>query len=257
MSEAVVVTIGSEPSAPPGLEPGVEPPKVPVEGEGQEPKVEAPRGPDGKFLPKWVMPRIDELTGQKKDLQRELESERALRVALENRLKDPAATPVPAPAPGFSQADVEQRAAVLSAQQRDAERFNTAAQEVITKGRGDFQDFDNVLGNFAALGGLNTDAGRTMLQAALDTGQGHKVLYNLAQNLDEAQRVLALPPTKMAIELDRMATKMVATPPRSKAPEPIEPITGRVAQATDAPQETDSVGEWIRKRNAQLARKTK
>lgn len=254
----------TEGAVPPVVDPENSPPAA-VEGEGDaNGRI---RGPDGKFLPaapeppavpKWVMPRIDQLTGQKRDLERALEQEKQARRELETRLATPPVVPGSPPAPppppaALSQADVERRAAELALAQRSAERFNDAAQEIVTKGRSEFKDFDQTLGNFAALGGLNSDAGRQMLQAAVETGQGHKVLHHLAQNLDEAQRVLGMSPTKMAIELDRMVR--TAPPARSKAPEPIEPITGRVATATDELRDEDSLSDWIRKREAQVKRK--
>ena len=45
------------------------------------------------------------------------------------------------------------------------------------------------------------------LDTAIETGEGPRLLHELGSNLDEAFRILSLPPTKMAVELAKRAQK--------------------------------------------------
>lgn len=79
---------------------------------------------------------------------------------------------------------------------------------------------------------------------------GHKVVAALADNPEEAQRILALEPIKMAAALTRFAN---AAPPKapaalSSAPAPIKPVGGTAKAST--PEDTDDMRAWIAKRNA-------
>jgi hypothetical protein len=99
------------------------------------------------------------------------------------------------------------------------------------------------------------------LAAALETGEAPKLIYALGSDLNEANRILSLPPLKMAVEL----TKLAAKPEQqiSKASKPITPLNGR-GVAHEAVDPTDptradalSTKAWMERRNAQLAAREK
>jgi hypothetical protein len=235
----------TEQPVPVAVEPVVEAPvAVAVEPVVQERDTES-----GKFLPKWVPKRIDELHGKAKDLARErdqIAQERDhLKTAFE-ALRAGQQTTTPAPTAALPEDEIERRAEAKATQKAAAQSFERNASEVITKGRAEFQDFDESLGQFRHLGGLDQDT----LAAAMETGQGHKVLYTLSKDLARVQELQAMSPTARAVALDRMAHQLQEAPKVSRAPAPIEPLSARAATATDALRDEDSIDEWMRKREA-------
>ena len=98
-----------------------------------------------------------------------------------------------------------------------------------------------------------------------DLDNGGAILNYLIDNLDEAERVYALSPAKMAVELTKLSTKIVKEAEEkaaaekaakkkeiSKVPEPKEPVNGS-AKLSEEPKDTDSMDDWVAKRNKQVA----
>lgn len=97
----------------------------------------------------------------------------------------------------------------------------------------------------------------SFLMAALETGEAPKLIAALGANPDEAARVMALPPAKMAVELTRMSLKEPQE--ISQAPKPIRPIATTAGQNRspinpDDPSRADQLDlkEWMRRREAQV-----
>lgn len=249
----------------PTLVPGTQVPvatEVPVEvpAEVGETPAGVSRDPaSGKFAPppKWATERIDQLTAARKDAERakaEFEKENSILKAALAQMQAPNPASPKAPEPGLAEAEIDRRATLKAKQTRDAEVFEANASKLFENGRKEFADFESVLGNFSHLGPVDNDT----ITAAFETGQAHRVLYALAQDLDEAQRVLALPPMKRAVELERIAQRMAKVPTAvSKAPPPINPLSARAASATDELRDEDDMSDWVAKREAQLALKRK
>ena len=191
--------------------------------------------PEHKETPAWVQRRIDQLT-------REKHEERRKREALEAQLTKPAETSTDTPP---SQEQIEARAGQLAQAQLKQAKFDEACNTAYTKGKSEFQDFDDTLRTFGMLGGLTPE----FLEVATDLPDGHKVLYALGKNPEEASRVLCLPPLKMAAELARMADKLGKTAPKpvSGAPAPITPVDGTTRVEKDP--EKMSMDDWMRWRN--------
>lgn len=90
-----------------------------------------------------------------------------------------------------------------------------------------------------------------------DLENGGKVLAHLASNVDEAERLYALSPMKMAVELTQLSVSLKAKEkkPVSKVPAPNEAIHGSGRTQEVALNDKMSTDDWIAKRNADVARK--
>jgi hypothetical protein len=151
---------------------------------------------------------------------------------------------------------VQQRAEVLAATQE----FNRRCNEVAEVGRRTYADFDAQVGRLVGLVDSNdpqsTGNYNQFLNAALETGEASKIIHSLGADLDEASRILSLNPTRMAVELTRMAAR--PTQELSAAPRPINPAsTNAQAQRTstspdDPGSDNMSTAEWMRRREEQI-----
>jgi|SRR5215467_2752415 len=89
---------------------------------------------------------------------------------------------------------------------------------------------------------------------------GHRIYRELATDLDNAARILSLPPMRMAVELARMSGPDNSNPlnvsretnrepsQNSRAPAPLRPVGGNSARA-ERPLEQVSMAEFIRRRD--------
>ena len=92
----------------------------------------------------------------------------------------------------------------------------------------------------------------SMLQAVLDTGAAPKLIAQLGEDPNEAARIMGLSPTKMGVELGKLAFRDAAAV--SDAPKPVRPVTGvgrtHVAIAAEDPDRADSIDMrvWMERR---------
>jgi len=203
-----------------------------------QPETASAADPEKQETPAWVQRRIDQLT-------REKHEERRKREALEAQIAQPAET---IPEKPLTQEQIEARASQIAQTQLKQAKFDEACNTAYTKGKTEFKDFDDTLRTFGMLGGLTPE----FLEVATDLPDGHKVLYALGKNPDEASRVMSLPPLKMAAELARMADKLGKPAPTSvsSAPAPITPVDG--SSRVEKDPEKMSTEEWMRWRNETL-----
>lgn len=185
--------------------------------------------------------RVDKLTKEKHDALRQLEEMKA-RVALQEAQEAPAEAAQPQP----SQANqppinIEQ----LVEQRVQQKAFEQRFQDWEGKGKSEFPDFTDRCNTLAQLGATERPE---FVPALLEIENGHKIAAQLAQNEDEAVRILSLPTYKMIAELTKMGLE--AGKPKgkavSKAPPPIRPVDGS-AQVTDEILPDDSEEEMYRK----------
>lgn len=226
---------GAEPPSPPSTE---TPPQTTTEPPAQD----------------WRDKRIATLTRRLRELQEKGNAPPATTT-------EPPTTTAPAPLqpPTNLDALVNQRARELA----NIQDFNRRCDEAALAGRSAFgeSEFNGRIANLQKLVD-NTDpssvkAYNDLLMAALETGEAPRVLFDLGADLNEAQKVLSMTPTKMAVEMTRKA----AMPPGtvSNAPKPITPIPSRGAAneriSPDDPDRSDhlSTAEWMRRREEQLA----
>lgn len=205
---------------------------VPVtEKQAPEPTSEPPKKP-------WYQTRIEEEAWEKREAKRRvtaLEAEVAqLRQAAPARSQPEPEGLVPA-------AEVEKRAAEIVAENRFVESCNSTYYHGVAK----YPDFADAAKTYGLLGEIPED----FLQAITSLGEddGARVYYELGKNPDNAARVLKLPPTKMAMEIAKMAYTKTASSPRpvSKAPAPIEPITSSRARTDAEPDEVKEPKAWM------------
>lgn len=186
----------------------------------------------------WAERRIDKLTWEKNE-------ERRQREALEAQLRQyqqPADQSQPSAEKPLTAEQIRAEAKRLLEQ----ERFDEACNKTFEAGKKDFPDWDASLRTFGMLGG----APQEFLEAVTAMDGGHKVIHHLGQNPEAAERLLSLPPLRMAMELTRLETSLSKTspPPVSKAPPPISPVNGRAA--SPEPSEFGSTEEYAAWRRA-------
>lgn len=247
------------------------------------PEGETPPAPAQAEPPRTIpIERFEQVNGARIDLQRQLQGRNAQVAQLEAELAairaqqqqqpvppapngQPAPAPVPAPRRVPTQAEVDQMAAARAVEMDFNRRCNQAADA----GRREFADFD---AKIAALRTVSPTLGQdglpmippVFLEAALETGQAHKVLHTLASDPSEAERVMALPPLRQAIELQRIADKLAApaqapvdVPAAGGAPRPAPaPIPGVVGvgkgvsvQEMALDDKNLPIDEFMRRRN--------
>ena len=143
---------------------------------------------------------------------------------------------------------VERRAAALMAEQQRQARFSEWDQHGREQfGQEKFLEACNTVASFAA----GSDAQRAALvDVAMDTEGGQRAIMELAENPEEAERILAMPPHRMALAIAKLAAPP-ATPakPVSHAPPPIRPPSSGRARGEPDPERGDygSFERWSAK----------
>lgn len=198
----------------------------------------------------WFQKRIGELTRQKYETLREAEQARQEAAQLREQL----ARIQQGEQPEQRQPDVMTLAEQIAAQRLAERELVSATDRVWNAGTKELDGFEQSVNNLAMVG---MDA--NFVRLAIEGEQAHKVLHYLGQeaHLDEAARILRLPPVQQARELTKLELKLSQPPapkPVSKAPEPIKPIgTGNVSDSDlrdDLPIE-----EWMRRDRERTRRK--
>ena len=235
----------------------VDPPSPGAEGAGEEragqaapePAPSAPQQPQQD----WRDKRIATLTRRLKEFQ-------------ERGGQQQPQQPAPAPNQGYNQADIDRLAEQRARELAVIHEFNRRCDEVAVLGRSAFgeNNFNERISNLQKLVDANDPSSvqsyNSFLSAAIDTGEAAKLLHTLGSDLDEAQRIMSLPATRMAVELTKKA--MAPEVQVSNAPRPITPVGGRgvshEAISPDDPDRSDhlSVAEWMRRREAQVSERS-
>lgn len=173
-----------------------------------------------------------------------------------------AATQVEPPSGGDDSAKIEklanERAAQIAAATEFNKRCDTAAElGRTTYGANEFNERVSALQSLVDKSNQQEIFSYTnLLDAAIETGEGPRLLHELGGNLNEAARILALSPARMGIELAKRAAK--APVQVSGVAKPVVPVgtQGRSHDRIDPtdPDKSDnlSTAEWMRRREAQL-----
>jgi hypothetical protein len=215
-------------------------PETQVEATPVETKVEG-QVEEKKSEP-WYETRIRQLSARTKTL----EEERAQALAEAQAAKAAA----PEAKPTLNEKDIEARAAAIAAEKE----FNKTCDEIWETGKGEYGDFGSKIENFKKLGGLPP----ALIEAAIETGNPHKILYELGANMDEGARVLSLPPLKMAIAVAKLGDKLTKGKSQSQADEPITPISGRRASTGDAVDpDKMPLDKWMAWREKQVSERSR
>lgn len=242
----------------PVVEPVVEPAAAAV----AEPAPAATAAPEvipaasGPATPDWVPPRLNKLTSERDAAREELVRIKAENEALKaagqtSVVAAPAAT-VAAPA-AYDPAEIERQANIIANRRAAEINFTNTCNGIAEKGIAKHTDFQQTVGQIGLVGGLSPE----LINAAMEVGDAHEVLYALGKNLDKAAAILAMPPAQMGVALAKLAA---AGKPLGKAvsdaPAPIGEVVGGSSPAgeLDARMSSD---DWFAKREKQkLARMT-
>lgn len=221
---------------------------------------------DPNRKPRGVQARIDEITRGRYEAEREAAYWRGIATGKgqdpsQQQPAQPAAKPTPDKFADYAEyiealtdwktdQKVSQALAAREAQEQEARQRAEAEARATTWAerqqavRAALPDYDEVL---SAAADIPVTA--HVREVLLDSEQGPRIAYHLAQHPDEAARINALPPLAAARELGRLEAALTTAPkppaPRtvSNAPPPITPVRGTGGRFEKAPESmTDS--EW-------------
>lgn len=214
----------------------------PSEGAAAATATEAAPGPQETPKKDWKDDRIRVLTAKLREAQ---------------KAEPPAAADLEAAAPVVSEAEVQRRVQELSA----VNEFNRRCNEAAEGGRKDFQDFDAKIDQLQQLvtpGDPQEAAAYTrMIEAALETGEASRLLYELGNNPEMALRIMQMTPVRQGIEMAKLAAKR-GTPEPSTAAKPINPVGGRGRTSDEInpsdPTRADNLSgrTWIERRQREV-----
>ena len=238
--------------------PPVETPEAaaPVEGETPVEAAETPapaKLPPSDYRAKKLEERVNKLTAQKRALEEQLANKQAATGRLDP--KDDAAL----------ERIVAERAEALAetkATAKAAQRvFDEKCIAAVELGRASYKDFDDRVKELQSTIIDPSDSTTSQkyvnfIDALLETGEAHKLIYELGSDPEEVERIVKLSPVKQGIELAKLASKVPE--PVSNAPRPITPIGSRSASHVkidpNDPSRADnlSTAEWMARRAAQV-----
>lgn len=197
----------------------------------------------------WRDRQLDRQHRKIKELERERDT---LRAIAEGR----SATPVKKPEAGGTDAALtpEQARAAARAeiQAEDAQtQYDRDCNKAFADGAKRYKDnWETMLGRLPKLGGIDP---ATMV-GILATDDPAKVIYSMASNPDEYERIMDLSPAKRLAEMVKLALPD-KTPPRipSNAPDPVVPLNGRGRSSSKINLYDDNVADedWYAQRERQ------
>jgi len=239
----------TEPLAPP--QPVTTATSLPDEPVAEEPKPKPKSAPARDYAAERKQERIDKLTAEKAELQRQLDLARAGQSADSAKVEQEIST--------RAQKIAQEEAAKIAAWNE----FTGALNGAIAKGQEEFgqEKFDKAVAELRKVNDPKDPETNqkylNMLQAVVDTGAAPKLIAMLGEDPNEAARIMSLNPTRMGVELGKLAVQDVAGV--SSAPKPITPISGvgrnHVAIAAEDPERADSLDMrvWMERRGKHVS----
>lgn len=233
--------------------------EAPVEGENKE-------QPKPKPALDWKERRRIEEMNKRRAAEAERDRLRAELEALRNEQPhEDGQQPTLSPEQAKAQARAE-----LEAEAR-AKSFNDATGRVLRAGQSNISDFENarleMLQNFGDALNTRVDFFEALTELEPDDVppeqlEAHRaqVFYALARDPEQTERLLSLPPLKMAMEVTKLSNKIAkpaAPPPKpiSKAPPPVAPITGAPQTTGRLDDEAMPMDEWAKRYLKEMAGK--
>lgn len=228
-----------------------------VEEEPEPPKQE--KAP----LPKGVQKRIDKITRQKYEAERQIQ---ALQAELAKRQEpQPANTEKPtleqfdyddaAYIEALTDWKVQQALKQTQAQQTEAQKraqqekvyqdFESKRQATLVAGVTKYEDFEEV-----AIENPHLTITPQMADIITDSEIGYEIAYYLGSNTAEADAIAGMHPLKQAAAIAKLETKLASKPAKkiSKAPDPIKPV-GAKGSSTTQLDPTKDFKKWAEARN--------
>ena len=232
--------------------PAPEPEPVPAAAKTPEPPPEPPTVKKSPF-----QSRIDTLTAQRETERRRAEDAEKRAELFEAMAKgkpaDPAADPNAQPvlsavglmpgSPEFKRA-VQDEAVRLAA----AETAKSRTDGLLKAGNTEYKDFTDRCNVVASLGAGDRPDFMQIVTDPEVIPDGHKIIAQLADNPDEAARILALPTVQMTAALVKFQAEAskVTPKPISAAPPPIKTIDGTARTDTE-PKDSDDMATYAAK----------
>ena len=191
--------------------------------------------------------KILELKAQKKSLTeqkyRERQEKQALLAELDALKRQSAQQPPENDLDTLIEQRVQEKLYVAKMAEQNAS-FDKACNACYEAGQKEYPDFDEQI---ASLGTVGMD--RDAIEFIADTGIGHKILNYLANDLEEADRIMHLSPIKRAKELIKLEEKVAKqkTKKISDSPEPIPALGAKGGRVTvgDIANDFDSFNKWF------------
>lgn len=197
----------------------------------------------------WYQKRIDETTAARRAAERENEALKAKVAELEAKTTEPDAD-AKSDKP-FTKEDVLVEAKKLLAQEEASKRTNNFLDSGFKQfGKDNFNTKCNTL---ASMGAGDSPEFMALITDPDIVSDGHKIVVALADNPDEAERILAFKgdPLRMGLALNKFATATLAKPVVEKklsdAPAPIKTIDGTAKESELS--DSDDIKVWMEKRN--------
>lgn len=168
-------------------------------------------------------------------------------------------------APLYTREQLEQRARELARVEATEMSFRSEIDKQANQTRQKFPDFDTSVNNLGKFGPLSRDFLSMVLEAGHDGPvSAGEVIYHLGKDLNEADRILSLPPQRQAVALARFANKLApaertaddetASALLSRAPAPISNRPAAVSRRSyDLNDPNMPIDQWMREREKQLA----
>lgn len=232
-----------------------------AEAEEQQQEQEKPKPGEKKKLP-WELRRINEETNKRREAERKLaETTAELERLRKGGQSDENANGNTPDQDDDIEARVARHAEQIVQNREFASRVNNWADAGVKEFGAD--EFNNQCNLIASL--VDDKTQRELMDTLTDPDQvkdGHKVIMELAADPEEAERILSLPPKKMALALakisDRVTTPAAPAPkPISKAPAPITPIGGGPKTTTRLEDENIPMDEWAKQFNKTMLERQK
>lgn len=237
-----------------------------------------PRDEEGKFLSPKAQKRIDQLTWEKNQREREAEYWRQEALRHQQKPEPKAEEPVKLPTleqHGYDEAKyqaalieyatkqaervVEQRLTQAEAQRKEQARLESFAtrQQEFAKANPDYQ---------ARISDPTLPITEAMRDVIVDSPAGPELAYYLAEHRDVAEQIARLPAHLAALELGRIDGRLSAqkevkkAPLVTKAPPPppkVDDVETPIAnvKASEADSDKLSTQEWLRLREKELKRR--
>src|SRR6185437_3703291 len=229
---------------------GAEQAEAKGEGEGDKPETEADADPKPKAAPWWDK-RIAVLTAKNASAEQMLAEANARLAALEGRREEPAQPNGEMTEAEFNRR-VEERAAQKAAQHAHATRL----QLMIETGNKEFTPAE-FTAKSNTLAGMGATENAAFMAELTDSENGHKIVAYLGDHPEEAERMLALPPNRIAREMTKLDMKVGQAPaakPVSRAPAPVNPVNGGGRLEASLEDPNLPVEKWIELRNKEIAK---
>lgn len=128
------------------------------------------------------------------------------------------------------------------------ERVTTDWEEKTAKAEDKYEDFEEKVGKL--------DPRNPIVLSIMESEQGADIAYYLGTHTEEAKKIFSLSPASAIREIGKLEAKLSAPTEKpktpSKAPAPIQPVTGTAPTISNEPSENDDMQAWLKKRYKQI-----